>query len=190
MYSVGKAQALSLVSQRPPEKFSVFKVSQGRRQGRAQQLAAPLVLLLLLAVLLVQRCQRVRLLVLKERRATSLASVFPLAPPMVNLHLLARLTVKVLVMAAALVVRHLMAALLVFRFRQVRHRVHLMGHRHRHRLSLRLSQVTRRFSNMCNHADQDHNNHNRQGTQAGHKDTHGRGQRLLAPVVTPAKSTA
>jgi hypothetical protein len=149
---VGKAQALSLVSQRARVKLSVFKVSPGRRQGQAQQLAAPLVLLLLLAVLLVQRYQRVRLLVLKATRATSPASVFPLAPPMVNLHLLARLTVKVLVMAVVLVVRHLVAVLLVFRFRQVRHRVHLMGHRHRH-LSLRLLQVTPRFSNMCNHAD-------------------------------------
>jgi hypothetical protein len=108
---------------------------------------------------------------------------------MVNLHLLARLTVKVSTTAAALVVRHLVAALLVFRFRQVRHRVHLMGH-HRHHLSLRLSQVTPRFSNMSNHADQDHNNHNQQGTQAAHKATHGRGQRLLVPVVTTAKSAA
>jgi hypothetical protein len=108
---------------------------------------------------------------------------------MVNLHLLARLTVKVSTMAVVLVVRHLVAVLLVFLFRQVRHRVHLMGHRHRH-LSLRLSQVTPRFSNMFNHADQDHNNHNRKGTQAAHKATHGRGQRLLALVVTQAKSAA
>jgi hypothetical protein len=111
---------------------------------------------------------------------------------MVNLHLLAVLTVKVSTTAAALVVRRLVAALLVFRFRQVRQRVHLMGHHHHH-LTLRLSQVTRRLFVPNDHGDHNRNkrnNHNRHGTQAAHKAAQGHRQRLLAPVVTPAKSAA
>jgi hypothetical protein len=60
----------------------------------------------MLAVLLVHRRQAVRLLVLRATRAASLASVFPLAPPMANLHLSALLTVKVLAKDLAMVVLH------------------------------------------------------------------------------------
>jgi hypothetical protein len=204
MYSVDKAPALLLGRVRAPAKLLAFKVSQVRQQDQTQQLAAPLVLwvllvvqqdqtqqlaaplvrLLSLAVLLVHRRQLVWLLVLKATRAASLASVFPLAPPMARLHLSALLTVKVLAKALALVVLHLVAMLLVFRFRQVPHPVHLMGHRHRHRPSLRFSLVTCRFSNMCqdrNQFGQDRNNRNPQCTQVAQKATH----RRLPPWLVP-----
>jgi hypothetical protein len=100
------------------------------------------------------------------------------------------LTVKMIVKAARMDRLHLMAVLLVFRFQQVRQQVHAMGHHH---LSLRLSQVTRHLFVRNDHGDHSRNNRsnrNRQGTQAAHKAAQERGQRLLAPVVTPAKSAA